>query len=113
MRIAKACRETTGARFIHVSTALASKQAASKLSRSRAEGEAALRSEHPECVIVRPSTMFGHEDRFLRALGCKPGLLLPSSSNLYACSIFQFAFGLSTGKSWPGVKESVVCWRFR
>ena len=37
--------------------------------RSRAEGEKILKEEFPESIIVRGGTLFGHEDRFLRAIG--------------------------------------------
>jgi len=67
--IAEACRETGASKFIHVSSAQATADAASNISKSRAEGEALLRQDHPNSIIVRPSALFGYEDRFLHALG--------------------------------------------
>ena len=39
--------------------------------KSRAEGEKVLKEEFPKTVIVRATSLFGHEDRFLRAIGGK------------------------------------------
>lgn len=67
--IAKACAESNVSRLIHVSPALVSKESKSLIMRSRASGEDLLRKEFPDSIIVRSSTLFGHEDRFLRAIG--------------------------------------------
>ena len=39
--------------------------------KSRAEGEEMLKKEFPKTVIVRSASLYGHEDRFLRAIGGK------------------------------------------
>lgn len=68
--IAKACSESASVtRLIHVSPATASLTSQSTIMKSRAEGERLLREEFPKTVIVRSSSLFGHEDRFLRAIG--------------------------------------------
>ena len=67
--IAKACAESEVKRFIHVSSALISPESKSIIMKSRAEGETKLKEEFPESIIVRGATLFGHEDRFLRAIG--------------------------------------------
>ncbi|CAG8746038.1 14031_t:CDS:10, partial [Racocetra persica] len=64
-RIAKISREADVARFVHVSALNADKNSPSKFFRSKALGEIAVKKEFPEATIVRPSTMYGHEDRFL------------------------------------------------
>lgn len=69
--IAKACAESNVTRFIHVSSALVSSESKSIIMRSRAGGEMMLKEEFPESIIVRGSTLFGYEDRFLRAIGGK------------------------------------------
>lgn len=69
--IAKACAESNVKRFIHVSSTLVSPDSKSIIMRSRAEGEKKLKEEFPESIIVRGATLFGHEDRFLRAIGGK------------------------------------------
>lgn len=52
------------ARFVHVSALGASAQSKSAYARSKAEGENAVRKAHPNAVILRPSLIFGPEDRF-------------------------------------------------
>lgn len=69
--IAKACSESNVTRLIHVSPATASLGSQSIIMKSRAEGEKMLKEEFPKTVIVRSSSLFGHEDRFLRAIGGK------------------------------------------
>ena len=69
--IAKACSESKVSKFIHVSSPLASKDSNSFIMRSRAEGDELVRKEFPETIIVRPGSLFGFEDRFLRAIGGK------------------------------------------
>lgn len=67
--IARACREVGVPRFIHVSGMRATLDAASEYSRSKGEGEARVREEFPEAVIVRPSTIFGPQDRLINGIG--------------------------------------------
>lgn len=69
--IAKACVESNVTRLIHVSPATASLDSQSLIMKSRAEGEKMLEEEFPKTVIVRSSCLFGHEDRFIRAIGGK------------------------------------------
>ena len=51
-------------RVVHVSAIGARADAASRYARSKAEGEAAIVREFPEATILRPSIVFGPEDRF-------------------------------------------------
>ncbi|CAG8583985.1 6764_t:CDS:2, partial [Cetraspora pellucida] len=64
-RIAKISRELGVSRFVHVSALNADKYSPSKFFRSKALGEVAVKKEFPEATIVRPSTIYGQEDRFL------------------------------------------------
>lgn len=64
-KIAKACRETGVTRLIHVSALGASTKSPSAFLRSKAEGEEAVKQEFPDVTIIRPSNLFGTEDRFL------------------------------------------------
>lgn len=57
------------ARFIHVSALNASEDSPSAFLRSKKAGEIAVRKEYADATIVRPSTMYGHEDNFLNSLG--------------------------------------------
>lgn len=70
-RIAKACRETGVNRLIHVSALGASHDSPSAFLRSKAEGEEAVKAEFPDVTIVRPSSIFGAEDRFLSRIACE------------------------------------------
>ena len=63
-RIARIAREQGVKNFIHVSALGADKNSPSKYARSKAAGEAAVRTFFPEAVILRPSIVFGPEDDF-------------------------------------------------
>ena len=51
-------------RFVQISAIGADQAAASRFARSKAAGEAAVREEVPSAVILRPSVVFGPDDRF-------------------------------------------------
>ena len=61
--VARAARKAGVKTLIHVSTICAHPKSASRLGRTKAEGEAAVLEEFPDAVIFRPSLMFGAEDR--------------------------------------------------
>ncbi|XP_061679184.1 NADH dehydrogenase [ubiquinone] 1 alpha subcomplex subunit 9, mitochondrial [Syngnathoides biaculeatus] len=63
-QIAKATREAGIAKFIHVSHLNADIRSPSKYLRNKAVGETAVRDEFPDAIIMKPSEMFGREDRF-------------------------------------------------
>ncbi|XP_032761508.1 NADH dehydrogenase [ubiquinone] 1 alpha subcomplex subunit 9, mitochondrial isoform X1 [Rattus rattus] len=63
--IAQASKEAGVERFIHVSHLNASMRSSAKSLRSKAVGEKEVRTVFPEAIIIRPSDMFGREDRFL------------------------------------------------
>lgn len=52
-------------KFVHVSHLNASLDSKSSFYRTKAEGELAVKEAFPESTIIRPSTMFGYEDRLL------------------------------------------------
>lgn len=62
--IAKAAHETGVATLIHVSAIGADKDAHSRYSASKGEGELRVRESFPDAVILRPSLVFGTEDDF-------------------------------------------------
>jgi uncharacterized protein YbjT (DUF2867 family) len=64
-RLAMACLAAGTRRFLHVSALGVESPEPSLYARSKADGEAALRSILPTCTVLRPSVMFGEEDRFL------------------------------------------------
>lgn len=63
--IAKICTEMQVDNFIHVSSLNASPDSNSEWTRTKYEGEQAVRDAYPWATIVRPSQMFGVEDNLL------------------------------------------------
>ncbi|MBZ8134749.1 complex I NDUFA9 subunit family protein [Afifella sp. IM 167] len=66
--LARAASESRIAQFVQLSGIGANPDSDSAYIRARGEGEAAVRWEKPNAVIVRPSVMFGPEDGFLETL---------------------------------------------
>ena len=64
-RIARAMRQAGVARLVHVSALGADPQGPSMYQRSKARGEAVLQAAGLELTILRPSVIFGAEDKFL------------------------------------------------
>lgn len=62
--VARAAREAGVKRLVHVSAIGADKNGNAAYARSKAEGEAAVLTEFPDAIIVRPSIVFGPEDEF-------------------------------------------------
>jgi len=63
--LAQTCKEMQVDHFIHVSSASAAANAKSEWSRTKFEGEQAVREIFPWATIVRPTQLFGKEDRLL------------------------------------------------
>ncbi|MFT8675187.1 MAG: complex I NDUFA9 subunit family protein [Acetobacter sp.] len=63
-RVARCAAEAGVARYVHMSALGACAKAPSAYGRSRAAGEQAVRHYRPDAAIVRPSLIFGREDRF-------------------------------------------------
>lgn len=62
--IARTAAELGVARLVHVSALGADAEGPSEYARTKAAGEAAVRAAFPKAVILRPSAMFGTEDKF-------------------------------------------------
>ena len=62
--IADMAREAGIARFVHVSALGADPDSKIRYVRTKGEGEAKVRRACPQAVILRPSVVFGPEDRF-------------------------------------------------
>jgi uncharacterized protein YbjT (DUF2867 family) len=67
--VAKAAKAAGATRFVHVSAIGADAGSASAYARTKALGEAGAREEFPDCVILRPSIVFGPEDEFFNRFG--------------------------------------------
>ena len=63
--LVKACVALGQRRIVHVSALGASLEAPSMYLRSKARGEAVLQSAHLDVTLLRPSVIFGAEDKFL------------------------------------------------
>lgn len=64
-RLAAACRTAGIRRVVHVSALGVTEQAASNYLRSKQAGEAVLRAAALDLTLLRPSVIFGEQDRFL------------------------------------------------
>lgn len=62
-------------RFVQVSAIGAAPDAPSLYGKSKAEGEKRVRDAFPEATILRPSVVFGPQDRFLNMFGVMAKLL--------------------------------------
>lgn len=62
--VAEVCAEGGIAALVHVSAIGADAGSPSRYGRTKGEGEAAVRAAFPSATSVRPSIMFGREDRF-------------------------------------------------
>ncbi|MDC0659226.1 complex I NDUFA9 subunit family protein [Leisingera sp. SS27] len=63
-RIARIAAQQGVANLVHISAIGADADAASQYSRTKADGEAAVKQHFPGAVILRPSVIFGAEDGF-------------------------------------------------
>ncbi len=63
-RIARLAASSTAQHVIHVSAIGADTTSKSDYARSKALGEAAVRASFPKAVLLRPSIIFGDEDKF-------------------------------------------------
>lgn len=64
-KLARICRDMQVDHFVHVSSASANPDSRSEWSRTKFAGEEALKEFYPWATIIRPTQMFGRNDRFL------------------------------------------------
>lgn len=78
-RIARLAAQAGVERMVHISALGADAAAESDYARTKAAGEAAVLQAFPKAVILRPSVLFGTEDRFFNKFGfmTKFGPVLP------------------------------------
>uniref|UniRef100_G3S167 NADH dehydrogenase [ubiquinone] 1 alpha subcomplex subunit 9, mitochondrial n=1 Tax=Gorilla gorilla gorilla TaxID=9595 RepID=G3S167_GORGO len=65
--IAQLSKEAGVEKFIHVSHLNANIKSSSRYLRNKAVGEKVVRDAFPEAIIIKPSDIFGREDRFLNS----------------------------------------------
>ena len=63
--LAEICKEMQVDAFVHVSSASANPDAKSEWSRTKYHGEQAVKEAYPWATIIRPTQLFGKDDRFL------------------------------------------------
>ncbi len=68
-RIARIAAEEGVGKLVHLSSLSADSEAESDYARSKAQGEADVLKHFPDAVILRPSVIFGPEDRFFNLFG--------------------------------------------
>lgn len=68
-RIARIAAQEGVSRLVHLSALGADPESDSDYARSKARGEEAVRAAFPDAVILRPSVVFGPEDRFFNRFG--------------------------------------------
>lgn len=69
-RIAEIAQASGVARFIQMSHLSADVESPSAYLRTRALGDLAVRRAFEGATVVRPASIYGHEDRFLNKLAC-------------------------------------------
>jgi uncharacterized protein YbjT (DUF2867 family) len=79
-------------RFVQMSALGASEASASKYARTKAMGEAAVRAAIPSAVIIRPSVVFGVDDklfnRFASLASLLPAIPLPGGGHTQFAPVF-------------------------
>lgn len=69
-RIAEIAQGAGVSRFVQMSHLNADVNSPSKYFRTKALGEDAVRRSFEGATIVRPASIYGHEDRFLNKMAC-------------------------------------------
>jgi NADH dehydrogenase len=112
-RIARLAAAQGILRMVQISAIGADAQSDSDYARTKAEGEAAVRTHIPEAVILRPSIIFGHEDgffnRFAGMTRTSPFLPVVGADTrfqpVYVDDVAKAAVAGLTGKAAPGIYE--------
>lgn len=109
--VAKAAREAGVARLVHISAIGADRNAPAHYARSKAEGEAAVLEEFPDAIILRPSIVFGPEDKFFNRFAAlaETAPLLPLIGGgrtriqpVFVGDVAQAIAAIAAGKGKPG-----------
>lgn len=87
-RVARIAAETGVAQLVHLSALGADAGSDSDYARTKAQGEAAVLAAYPAAVILRPSVIFGPEDRFFNRFAAM-ARLLPVVPLVAAATRFQ------------------------
>lgn len=112
-RVARLAAEEGVARLVHLSAIGADPDSASEYARSKAAGEAGILSQFPQAVILRPSVVFGPEDKFFNRFASlsRFGPVLPVVGGatrfqpVYVDDVAQAAQMGVLGEADPGIYE--------
>ncbi len=112
-RIARIAAEQGIERLVHVSAIGADANSDSDYARTKAEGEAKVLAHMPDTVILRPSLVFGTEDRFFNkfATMTRYGLILPIAGArtlfqpVWVDDVAKAAEYAALGQAAPGIYE--------
>ena len=111
--IAQNCFKFNVKKFVHISSLGVEKQSGSLYSISKVKGEKKIKEKFPNVAIVRPSLIFGHEDRFFNkyaSLASYSFLVPLIGSNtkfqpVYVDDVASAVEKISTEKSLTGIFE--------
>lgn len=73
-KLTRACLKAGVRRMVHISALGAALNAPSRYLRSKAEGERAIRQAWPAATVLRPSVVFGENDRLLNLFASLQGI---------------------------------------
>lgn len=112
-RIARLSAEAGIAHFVHISALGADAGSDSHYSASKARGEAAVLAARPDAVILRPSIIFGSDDKFYNRIASMaqfgPILALPEANAkmqpVHILDVATAAAKGASGEAAPGIYE--------
>ncbi|WP_112872867.1 complex I NDUFA9 subunit family protein [Paracoccus endophyticus] len=112
-RIARISAQRGVPHFVHVSAIGADPDSKSRYAASKGRGEAAVLAHRPDAVILRPSVIFGPDDKFFNRIGSMtrlgPILPLPGASAemqpVYVEDVACAALKAASGVAEPGIYE--------
>jgi NADH dehydrogenase len=112
-RIARIAAEEGVGRMVHLSSIGANAEADSRYAATKGLGEAAVLKHMPKAAILRPSIIFGPEDRFFNrfAAMARLGPVLPligadtRFQPVYVADVAEAAALAAMGKAKPGIYE--------
>lgn len=112
-RIARISAEGGVARLVHLSALGADPDGHSQYARSKGRGEQAVLAHRPDAVILRPSVIFGPDDRFFNKLAglmrLGPVFPLPGANAVvqpvYVNDVARAAMKGATGEAAPGIYQ--------
>lgn len=98
-RLAEIAREENVPHFVHVSTNIPRKETSSEWLSSKIAGEKAIREVYPDACVIRPTDIFGAEDRFFMRMAShissRPFLFLAKDGRsmvqpVFVCDVARF-----------------------